>query len=151
MRHQRVLIMNDRNRAVRVADQAGADRSEQAAREGPSPPGTDDDHLGLLGQIDQGRNDGREQQLAFDLRRPTILSGALRDLDSFVKERLALLNLPSRKGYRRRQRRLRYPNGPDSMHDCETNIAHRGLTRCPIDRVLGGGGSVDADQDTRMT
>ena len=36
---------------------------------------------------------------------------------------------------------------PDRMHDCETNIAHRGLTRCPIDRILGGRGSVDADQD----
>jgi hypothetical protein len=94
MRHQRVLVMDDRHWTMRVLDQVGAHRSQQAACQGPSAPGADDEHKGLFGEIDQGRNDGRKQHFGFDLSRTAIRGVLPRHLDRVVNDALRMLLLP---------------------------------------------------------
>ena len=49
VRHQWVLIVDDRDRAVRMVDETRADRSQQASADRAQSSAADDDHLGLLG------------------------------------------------------------------------------------------------------
>lgn len=148
--HQRVLVVNDRHRAVRMTDQARAHRAQHAVGNRSASPGTDDNQVGVFGQVDQRRDRLGEQHLRFDLLGLATGSGVGGESDGLVENPLSMLDLPARETRRRGQWRLGEPDRAHGVYQREAGTAHRGVPRRPVDRVLGRGRAVDTDHDAQI-
>ena len=136
MRHQRIFIVDDRDRAVRVLDQAGTHRTEQAA-ECAVAAATHHDQFGPLRQVDKSGNGGRVVHLALDLHRAH--RGLIDDPDCFVEALAALLLLPFSEARWQRCLGQGRNDTADDMDQAERCAAHRSIACGPIDGNLRGG------------
>ena len=134
VRHQRILVVDDRDRAVRVMDQAGADRSQQSAPQSSAAVAADHHHLGAGGQIGQHR-DGRSADHLGGHLQPRITGRLPRRQDRLLQQLgpLALLPLQiaRRHGHVGKCHHHRRLQDADQL---EGHAAAGGVTRRPVDR-----------------
>jgi hypothetical protein len=71
---------------VRVVYQPCAHRSQHPLAESAGAPAADDDHGGILGQIDQRRDDRTDDAFAFHRHRTQLQQHAIDDVLSFVQD-----------------------------------------------------------------
>jgi hypothetical protein len=92
---QRVSIVDDSDRAMRVVHQTGADRSQQRARHGALTATAHHNHGGFLGQVNQGGHCRGVLHFARHVRCPARRDGLGGELVGMVDDlaRLVLLEV----------------------------------------------------------
>jgi hypothetical protein len=145
--------MDDGDRAVSVMHQAGADGAEQRPAERTHAARADDDHVGVLRQVDQRRNRSAVHHHAVHHRRRRIAGGLRNGVSSLLENPYGLILLPLEE-VRGECEFRRHRGGRHHRHHNvdkrEGDVAHRGVARGPRDCGLRRGGTVDADQDAAM-
>src|SRR5208337_1406624 len=96
MRHQRVLVVDDRDRTMCITEQPGTDRTHQPARPSPTSAATGDYHLRVFGQVDQRGNGCRRQDFSVDLSGTSMLSSLFDDLECVVDQSAPMILVPAR-------------------------------------------------------
>jgi hypothetical protein len=145
--HKRVFIVDHRDRTLGVVHDGGAHRAEQPPTPGTEAAAADDDHVGVLGHVDQ-----RRLRLAGDdlphHREGPVLGGPFGDRRRLRHDALAAFGLPAQ--ILRRGRHLD-PHlqviRRDDVGECERDPAPGGVACRPIRRDLAGRGPVDTDND----
>ena len=138
MRHQRIFVVNDRHRAVRVLDDAGAYRTEQFA-DCTMAATSHHDHVCSLRHVDESGNSGRVVDLASDLQGAGVPLHRCNDFHRTVNGLVGPLLLPFAEAGRKRRVRQGSENTADDVDQDERCAPLRGVACGPIHSNLRGG------------
>jgi len=148
MRDQRVLVVDHRHRAVRVVYHPGTDRAEQTTFPLTQTPTAHDEHLGVLGQIDQCGDGLTGKHLLVHGQRFTTLGGRSHQGTRIGENPFGfqLLVLEEGGGKRNLNPRLRRSAG-QHVGQRQRDAAHGGIAGGPVDRDTGCVRTVHCDND----
>ena len=139
----------DDDRAGRVGGHGSADGPEEQGRDGAAAPGSDDEHLRVLGELQQGAPGVAVAHHDVHVHRAvTRLAASAGPREHGGVLEPDLLQEPAVVGARRREEAgAGEGDQVHPVHDRQgTPLAGR-LVRGPVDRLVRPGGAVDADHD----
>ena len=144
-----LLLVDHRDRAVRVADQSATDGTERQSVQCAHAAAADHHKPHVLGRIDEGGQRMGEQELGIHFARPAIAEHFVDDLARGGENPVALAVLR----LARILHRLTVVGDARSMalgdrHQREGFVTHRSLTHRPPHRGVGELRAVYTDQDS---
>ncbi|COW15563.1 Uncharacterised protein [Mycobacterium tuberculosis] len=138
MRHHRIFVVDDHDRTVRVAEQAGTDRTEQPARPPPTSETTHDHQHCVFGHVDQCGNGCRRNDFTVDRGGTSAQRSLFNHLECVVDQVAPVILLPSQ--HARRQWHLQ-PGGyfrRHRVHERQRDFSQLRIPSCPPHRNLCG-------------
>jgi hypothetical protein len=137
----RRIIVDHGNGAMRVMNQRGADRAEQAPGQRSPTAAAHHNHLRLFGQVHESRNQRGPQHFAVYLKATTVSGGCVDDFDGVLDDSAAFGFLHLADVFRERHHREHHSrpsiDRPENNNNREGHVPHRSRARGPLHRSLG--------------